>query len=120
MSIDDRHAILTQMLVATVLTQPGTITPQLRTQIEAYTAQFSRSTPDAVDELPAELYNYVKKVALHAYKVTDDDISFLLQAGYTEDAIFEITVSAALGTGMGRLQRGLTLLKRGNDAHSSN
>jgi alkylhydroperoxidase family enzyme len=54
-------------------------------------------------------------VALHAYKTTDADIEKLLQAGYSEDAIFEITLSAALGAGRARLERGLAALKGEKD-----
>ena len=64
-------------------------------------------------QLPAPLDTYVDKVARHAYKVTDDDIVALRQAGYSEDAIFEVTLSAALGAGMSRLERGLAMLKGG-------
>jgi alkylhydroperoxidase family enzyme len=107
----DRHAALTQTLTATVLTQPGVIKPQLRMQIEAYVARLTWSSTEDTDELPLALYSYINKVALYAYKVTDEDISTLLEVGYSEDAIFEITVSIALGAGMTRLQRGLAALK---------
>jgi hypothetical protein len=40
----------------------------------------------------------------------------LRRAGYSEDAIFEITVSAALGAGMIRLERGLAAMKGDTDA----
>jgi hypothetical protein len=46
-----------------------------------------------------------------AYKVTDKDIEALKQAGYSEDAIFEITISAAVGAAYARLERGLEILK---------
>jgi len=54
---------------------------------------------------------YVEKVALHAYRVTDADIDGLREAGYSEDAVFEITLSAALGAGLGRLERGMAALR---------
>ncbi len=50
-------------------------------------------------------------VARHAYKTTDAHVAALKQAGYSEDAIFELTLSAALGAGMARLERGLAALK---------
>jgi len=52
--------------------------------------------------LPSDLESYVTKVREHAYKVTDEDVEALRQAGYTEDQIFEITVAAALGAGYRR------------------
>jgi len=62
------------------------------------------------------LATYVKKVALYAYKTTEEDIEALRRAGYSEDAIFEITVSAALGAGMIRLEQGLAAMKGDTDA----
>jgi len=50
-------------------------------------------------------------VARHAYKLTDDDLAALQRAGSSEDAIFEITVSAALGAALGRLECGLAALR---------
>jgi len=50
-------------------------------------------------------------VARHAYKLTDDDLTALRRAGSSEDAIFEITVSSALGAALDRLERGLAALR---------
>jgi alkylhydroperoxidase family enzyme len=61
--------------------------------------------------MPHVLATYVDKIALHAYKVTDEDIKALRHAGYSEDAIFEVTLSAALGAGMARLDRGMAAMK---------
>lgn len=113
---DDRHAALTQMLMTSVRTLPGAITLQLRTQVETYVVQLNGSSTEDAGELPLDLYQYINKVALHAYKVTDEDIFALLKAGYSEDAIFEITVSAALGAGMMRLRQGLGALRGEMDA----
>ena len=49
------------------------------------------------------LGSYVRKVAEHAYEITDQDIASLHSAGYSDDEIFEATVSAALGAGLFRL-----------------
>ena len=62
-----------------------------------------------ISSLP-ELVSYVKKIALHAYKTTDEDIEVLLKAGYSEDAIFEITLCASVGASLVRLERGLQAL----------
>lgn len=53
----------------------------------------------------------MKKVAEHAYLVTDDDIAELHRAHYTDDQIFEATVSAALGAGLLRLECVLRALR---------
>jgi alkylhydroperoxidase family enzyme len=53
---------------------------------------------------------YVDKVSRQAHRVTDDDVAALKAAGFSEDAIFEITVAAAVAAGLDRLDRGLRLL----------
>jgi alkylhydroperoxidase family enzyme len=49
-------------------------------------------------------------VARHAHRVTDADLQELRETGCSEDVLFEITVSAALGAGLGRLQRAYAAL----------
>ena len=111
-----RYTILSQRLIDAILTSPGEIDPTLRRIIEEQSAQWSSSSPQQVELVPPELVTYVKKMALYAYKTTEEDIESLRRAGYDEDAIFEITLSAALGAGMTRLERGLAALKGGTDA----
>ena len=41
----------------------------------------------------------------------DEDVEALRQAGYSEDQIFELTVSAALGAGFRRLKSALDILR---------
>lgn len=60
---------------------------------------------------PPELARYLQKVRLHAYKVTDEDVEQLKRAGFTEDEIFEHTVSAAVAAGLERLDAGLGTLR---------
>lgn len=58
----------------------------------------------------ADLEPLVEKIHAHAYKVTDDDVA-RLQAHYSEDQLFEIIVSAALGASRRRLDAGLQALR---------
>ncbi len=109
--MEESHAAYTQRLIDTVLTSPGDTEPTVRQAVEALSAQFGGRPTSNADAVSPELASYVKKVALYAYKTTDEDIETLRNAGYSEDAIFEITLSAALGAGMGRLERGLGALK---------
>lgn len=95
-----------------LFTGTGIITPVERQQIEAYAARLGGAQRDPAT-LPAAIQPYVDKVTKHAYKVTDHDIEQLKAAGYSEDAIFEITVSATLGASSARLERGLSLLQGG-------
>jgi alkylhydroperoxidase family enzyme len=61
-------------------------------------------------DAPAELRGYLEKVRLHAHKVTDRDIDDLKAAGFSEEEIFEHTVSAAVAAGLERLDAGLGTL----------
>ena len=60
---------------------------------------------------PPELAPYLEKVRRHAFQVTDDDVQHLKDAGFTEDEIFEHTVSAAVAAGLERLEAGLEALR---------
>jgi alkylhydroperoxidase family enzyme len=59
---------------------------------------------------PPDLGGYLEKVRLHAYEVTDRDVDELKAAGFSEEEIFEHTVSAAVGAGLERLDAGLGTL----------
>jgi hypothetical protein len=49
-------------------------------------------------------------VRRNAYEVTDEDVHALEGSGYSEDIIFEQTVSVAVAAGLERLERGLRVL----------
>jgi alkylhydroperoxidase family enzyme len=61
-------------------------------------------------DAPPDFAGYLDKVRLHAYRVGDSDVQALLDAGYSEDEIFEHTVSAAVAAGLERLDAGLRAL----------
>ncbi len=61
--------------------------------------------------LPDELRPWVTKVASHSYKTLDRDVDQLRQSGYSDGAIFELTVTAAVGAGAARCKRGLEALE---------
>jgi hypothetical protein len=97
----DRHMKRVAALRAAVFESPGQLDPALRLAIADR------------QEIPEPLRAYVDKVHRHAYEVTDADIEALDQAGYSQDQVFEITVSAAVGAGLSRLERGLAALGKG-------
>jgi hypothetical protein len=111
-----RYAAQMQHLIDAVLNSPGETNPALRRAVKEQAAQLSTRSSQGVDQIPQELVAYVKKVALYAYRTTEEDIKDLQTAGYGEDAIFELTLSAALGAAMTRLECGLAALKGGTDA----
>lgn len=94
----DPHAALRDRVMKLVLDGPGDADPTLR-----------RAAADGHD-VPPDLRPLVEKIHAHAYKVTDDDIA-RLQATYSEDQLFEIIVSAALGASRRRLEAGLQALR---------
>jgi hypothetical protein len=106
-----RYRSLADRLANAVLTSPGATEPLFRQAIASRATASTCSTKNTPADLPAPVSSYVQKVALHAYKIVDGDVAALKHAGYTEDAIFEITLCAALGAGRARLERGLAALK---------
>ena len=82
-----------------ILRSPGTLDASVREVLAAGR------------EVPQPLALYVDKVTRHAYRVTDDDVQALLAAGYSQDHIFEATLSVALGAAQTRLQAGLDALR---------
>ena len=76
------------------------------TPAEARRAAFAGRADDPV------LAHYVDVVRKHAYRITDEDVERVRDAGLDDDAIFEMTVAAALGAAAERLRAGLSLLGR--------
>ena len=66
---------------------------------------------------PAAMARLVDKVARNAYKVTDDDVAAAAAAA-SEDAVFELTICAAVGQASRQLAAALAALDeadRGGD-----
>ena len=100
-------------LIDAVFAVPGDTETALRRAAGDRAAQLGGRPGGKAAQLPQPLAAFVDKVALEAYKITDEDIDLLRQGGYSEDAIFELTLSAAVGSGAARLERGLLALKAG-------
>lgn len=93
----DPHALLRDKVLDSVLRGAGQSDSAIRTA--------------AADDraVPADLKLLVDKIHDHAYKVTDEDVA-QLQAKYSDDQLFEVVVSAALGASRRRLLAGLEAL----------
>jgi alkylhydroperoxidase family enzyme len=102
-----RYDDFRKRLVDAVLNAPGDTPEALRRAV----LEHARETPGAKGNLPASLAHYVDTVARHAYKVTDADVAALQQAGQSDDNVFEITVAAAVGAALHRLDRGMAALR---------
>lgn len=100
-----RHTEAMERVAEAILTTPGDTDLELRGKVHAYAA--GRTATD----LPDGLRPYIDRVAHNAYKVVDADIDRLREAGYSEDAIFELTLAAALGAAMARLGAGLAAMR---------
>jgi hypothetical protein len=98
-----------QQLRDSVLTGSGALSEEQRQRIAAWSA--SPDQGPASDQIEEPLAKVLTKVTRNAYKVTDEDIQGLLAAGYGEDGVFEAVVSTALGTAIGRYERGMAVLR---------
>jgi alkylhydroperoxidase family enzyme len=98
--VTGRHADVMQRLHDAVLEAPGSL--DRATRLGIATGR----------DVPRELAPYAGKVARHAYRVTDADVTALREAGHDDDAIFELTVAVALGAGLLRRDVGLAALER--------
>lgn len=118
-----RHSDLIDRVRTALLRGEGVTSEALRAAVEARAAALGGrrgserlggeegGPVDSADELPEALRAFVDAAARHAYRITDEDVAALRRAGYGEDAIFELTASAAVGAGCGRLERGLAALR---------
>ena len=109
-----RYTELVERLRASVLQGAGKTGPALRQAVAARSAELGggpAAPPGAA--IPAGLRGFVDKTALHAHRITDEEVEALRRAGHSEDEIFEIAISAAVGGGLARLERGLAALEGG-------
>jgi len=106
----DIYPAKVKKLLEVFTTSPAETTQQLRQKVTAHAARLG-GADRAAREVPEEIEGYIDKVARHAYTVTDEDFLTLKKAGYSEDQIFEITLGAALGAGLARLECGIMALR---------
>ena len=97
-------------LLEVFTTSPAETSEELRRKVMARAAE-PGGAEDAADGVTEDIKGYIDRVARHAYKVSDDDFLELKRSGYSEDQIFEITLGAALGAGLARLEHGMMVLK---------
>ena len=107
-----KYAQFTQGIIDTML-GPGHTPSELRKAVMARAARLASQRSGA--PAPAPFGNYVDKVAQHAYKVTDADVTALQQAGNSDDVLFEVTSTAAVGAALGRLERAMAALQGRED-----
>lgn len=96
--MDDRHLDGRRLLEEAVLRAPAHLEARVREAIAEGR------------EPPEELRALVEKVRNQAYQVSDEDFA-PLRARYSEDALFEVVVAAALGAALARVRAGLAALE---------
>jgi alkylhydroperoxidase family enzyme len=94
-SADRRHAKQLAALLQAVLESPGATDPAVRHAV--YRGE-SQSAPVGA---------YVEQIRSQSYRIGDEDVQRLLASGLSQDAVFELTVAAALGAAAERLEAGL-------------
>jgi hypothetical protein len=97
-------------LMQALLTSPAESTASRREAVFNYANHLAQRM-EVLDSIPDNLTEYVNKIILQSYRITDDDIKQLKIDGYSEDQIFELTLCAAVGASFARMQCGLNALQ---------
>ena len=87
----DRHRAAVEALRVDLLSAPGATTREERARVLA-------------GESPTEMRDFLEKVRHSSYRITAEDVDALRRAGVSEDVIFELTVAAAVGAALERLE----------------
>ena len=109
----DIHQEYMTQLVTAVYHGKGVTDRSLRAAIKAAVASGGDQLESNDSPIAIAIRPYLNKVNRYAYKITDRDIEALKTQGHSEEAIFELTVSAAVGAGLSRLNQGLAALNGG-------
>ncbi|NKY48784.1 hypothetical protein [Nocardia vermiculata] len=62
------------------------------------------------EKLPAPLFTVIDKVASRPTEISDQDFETAKSAGFSEDQLFELVISAAVGQSSRMYERGLAAL----------
>jgi alkylhydroperoxidase family enzyme len=111
--MSDRYARYVESVMESVTSSPGETARDLRDAVHARARQLvahGPTTAAADPPLPQSLAPYIDAVLLQAYRITDYDVDTLSRS-HSDDVIFETTVNAAVGAGVARLERALSILR---------
>ena len=96
-----------------ILTKEGATSLSLRRSVEAFVlAQWGVERSNA-EPVPNELETYLKKLSLHAYKVTDAYFEAMREQGFTDEELYEITIVGSIGAALVGLEKLYEALYRG-------
>ncbi len=91
--MSDPHRQLREAFERSLLDAPGETTPELRAAVAAGPGQD-----------PAPLASYLAKVRANAWRITDDEVAALTSGGWSDDALFELTLAATMGEAQRQLE----------------
>lgn len=83
-----------------LLSAPGLTRPELRRAVDAFVARKWDATRPEAGAVPEVLQPFLSKLALAAYKITDDDVGALRASGPVEEAIYELTMVGAMSAAL--------------------
>jgi alkylhydroperoxidase family enzyme len=87
------------------LTVGGATDPALRLSVEAFVTEQWEYFRNNAEPVPSKLKNYLKKLSLHAYRIIDEDINALRVSGYSDEAIYEITMVGSVAAALVGLEK---------------
>lgn len=90
---------------AHMLAADGVTTPSLRRSVEAFVVGEWDINRGEVTPVPTELETFLKKLSLHAYKITDEDVQALQNTGYSDEMLYEITIVGSIGAALMGLEK---------------
>lgn len=89
-----------------LLSADGELEPALRQAIEAHAARaWDGQRSEAIGAIPEAITEYVNRLALYAYRLTDELFEGLRTSGYSDGQIFEITLTGAFGASLVAIER---------------
>ena len=93
-----------------LVTTPGDTNPMLRKCIIDYVVAMTLNQVNNPILPDTSVLALVDKITFAAYSIEDDDVAMLRSCGWSDDAIYEIILSAAYGAGLARMQAFHSLL----------
>lgn len=104
--MDNQSKTLMYQIGNALLTTPGDTTPVLRQHIIDYVVCKTLGVgqnPESFKALDEEVFTLVDKVTFASYSIEDEDLNILRSSGWSDDALYEIILTAAYGAGLARM-----------------
>jgi len=94
-----------------LLNTPGDTNPVLRRHIIDYVVSKTLGLGEYPESLGRDVvFNLVDKITFASYSIEDEDVAMLRSSGWSDDAFYEIVLTAAYAAGLARMQMLYSLL----------